>query len=526
MRYTLYVIIIVTIAHAAFGVEPLLEPIVPTGHSERITSARLSADGNFALTTAQDLTTILWDATTGKKLRSFPGTARGVNFSGDGKLAVTGMRGTIVLWESSTGRRIRTLDGFGPVALAQDGKWLATAGTDNKAILWDASNGKAAQTFPEQPFRIFSIDVSGNGKRVATICEYDLPALWDTATGKQLHELKGHKEQVWSVNLSADGSRVLTGASDNTAILWDAATGKRVQTFAGHDGTVAAAEISRDGTRVVTGSYDNTAIVWNVDDGKTVSTLKGHTEVVRAVCMTGDSKTVITGSFDKTAAIWDAESGKKLRTLRGECVEISELYLSGDGKQAVIICDNTRIVWDLIAGKPHESTQTHSFLGSQPPNHKSADGKVVVTVERRVATAWDGVTKRKLRILDGHQSDIWGLVVSADGKSVLTGTKEGAISLLRQFPGENARWATRTAMSPPSCPTRPYRQRQEAVEIFRNRPRCGTGLIPPTPSRTAAGLRPQGIWNPRFSSQVFIPQCRNHGSYADSRSPRLKSPGL
>ncbi len=106
------------------------------------------------------------------------------------------------------------------------------------------------------------------------------------------------------------------------------------------------------------------------------------------------------------------------------------------------------------------------------------------------------------------------------------GCDKGAISLLRQFPGENARWATRTAMSPPSCPTRPYRQRQEAVEIFRNRPRCGTGLIPPTPSRTAAGLRPQGIWNPRFSSQVFIPQCRNHGSYADSRSPRLKSPGL
>src|SRR5262250_452421 len=52
---------------------PRLEPLIQTGHTQRITSVALSADGKLVLTGSWDKTAILWQTASGKKLQTFQG---------------------------------------------------------------------------------------------------------------------------------------------------------------------------------------------------------------------------------------------------------------------------------------------------------------------------------------------------------------------------------------------------------------------------------------------------------------------
>src|SRR6516162_6220127 len=52
---------------------PRLDALLPTGHSDQVTSVSLSGDGKLLATASEDLTAILWETATGKKLHTFQG---------------------------------------------------------------------------------------------------------------------------------------------------------------------------------------------------------------------------------------------------------------------------------------------------------------------------------------------------------------------------------------------------------------------------------------------------------------------
>src|SRR5262249_30865557 len=102
-----------------FGVAPMqtdrprLEPLLPTGHSTYDVRCRaLSADGKVLTSVSLEGTAIVWDAATGKKLRTLPKHSSfvwGAALSADGKLLALGAEdGTAVLWETTTGKKLQT----------------------------------------------------------------------------------------------------------------------------------------------------------------------------------------------------------------------------------------------------------------------------------------------------------------------------------------------------------------------------------------------------------------------------------
>jgi WD40 repeat protein len=76
--------------------------LVLQGHSRPVISVAFSPDGKRVLTGSFDKTARLWDAETGKEIRSFVGhtdTVVSVAFSPDGKRVLTGGSKT-ALWDT------------------------------------------------------------------------------------------------------------------------------------------------------------------------------------------------------------------------------------------------------------------------------------------------------------------------------------------------------------------------------------------------------------------------------------------
>ena len=107
-----------------------------------ITSAVFSPDGRFVLTSSQDGTVRVWNATT-DALRSVitePGNASVVSatFSPDGKLIGTASHdGTARIWDSATGQQLTEFDAGGAlsdIAFSPDGRSAITSGA--AATIW------------------------------------------------------------------------------------------------------------------------------------------------------------------------------------------------------------------------------------------------------------------------------------------------------------------------------------------------------------------------------------------------------
>src|SRR5262245_31815400 len=89
---------------------PRLELDVRLGHTQYVWSAALSSDGKYVVTGSWDDTAILWDAATGRNIRTFHAGdgIEWVAFSADNKRLVTSceyMRATV--WDVATGKQLR-----------------------------------------------------------------------------------------------------------------------------------------------------------------------------------------------------------------------------------------------------------------------------------------------------------------------------------------------------------------------------------------------------------------------------------
>jgi WD40 repeat protein len=123
----------------------------------------VSADGRFLAggggrdrgNPAAESPVILWDAATGRAIRSLPGhSTKGIrpgahcSFSPDGRWLVTGdMAGNLRLWEVYTGREVRRFEGHHSTVVANfspDGRLLVAASEDAPCLIWDVTGHSPA----------------------------------------------------------------------------------------------------------------------------------------------------------------------------------------------------------------------------------------------------------------------------------------------------------------------------------------------------------------------------------------------
>ena len=133
---------------------PQPEPVPRSGHTSAVNDVAFSPDGRWLASGSSDQIVKLWEAATGRAVRTLAGHSNSVEavaFSPDGRWLASGSWDkTVKLWEVATGREVRTLAGHSSwveaVAFSPDGRWLASGGWDKMIKLWEVATGREVRT--------------------------------------------------------------------------------------------------------------------------------------------------------------------------------------------------------------------------------------------------------------------------------------------------------------------------------------------------------------------------------------------
>src|SRR5262249_43590758 len=210
-----------------------------SGHDEPVVRVAFSPpDGRYLVSASRDGTAKIWDAITGREMRTFRehnAIVCAVAFHPDGRRVASGSWDErVFVWDATSGQVLQTLSGDAgfayDVAFSPDGSTLASAYSNGTVLLWDPATGKALRP----PIRVNHIEVAGvafspDGKLLATAGGRDLTAkLWTLATGEVRAALPEVTSRVHAVAFSPDGESV-AAAQGRYLTVWDAANGNLVR---------------------------------------------------------------------------------------------------------------------------------------------------------------------------------------------------------------------------------------------------------------------------------------------------------
>jgi WD40 repeat protein len=412
-----------------------------TGHREGVQAVTFSPDGKtLASAGGKDGTLRLWDPATGKSLRSWkahPSWVLTVAFAPDGKTLVSGgqLDDKVYLWQAATGKRLRSLRGeyrhYSVAAFSPGGRYLAAAYNDT--FLWDSATGKHIRTFPSDGSTVEAVAFAPDGKVLAAGVLSKTVHLWDVATGKELHRLA--VDFVHAVAFAPDGKTLATSGLSELA-LWDVASGRK--RYEVKEGSANALAFAPDGRTLATGHDTRPSGVvrlWDAATGEERCPLPGHTGPVSLIAFGAGRKRVATGSWDKTVRVWETVGGRELWAQRGPDT-VWAVAFSPDGKSlATAWADRTVHLRDTATGQllqefPFPDLTEVSF---------SADAKALRGRTRDgLWVRWDWGTGRALPA-QGLKDPGGGLGISPDGKVRAERAPNGGIRLVETRSGKEVR---------------------------------------------------------------------------------------
>jgi WD40 repeat protein len=388
-----------------------------------------------------------------------PAEPAAVGFSPDGRLlsaagGALAEPGFVTIWDAATGRQLRSFrghdDAITGLAFNPKADRLATSSRDGTVRLWDAHTGREVRILRGHTRGVSSVAFSPDGTRIASGGEDRAIKLWDVATGAELRSLAGHAASLWSVAFSHDGRLVASAGGDETVRLWDAQKGIQVRSLQGHRGIVHALAFSPDGRVVASAGYDGTARVWNAANGRELVVFRGHSRFVTSIAFSRDGRYVASGSIDRTIRIWEAGSGATVQTLRGHTGSVWGVGFRPDGRRIASVGDDQSVkLWDVPS-----LALTAALRADAAPVRKvaaSARGErlAVLRGESRLEV-WDVPLARRICSIDTGDRQAEQLGFSADGALIAAASEKDGKPAIRVWAADGAKETSSLKLSDPA----------------------------------------------------------------------------
>lgn len=243
-------------------------------------------------------------------------------------------------------------------------------------------------------------------------------------------DLIGHGGMVRAVAISPDGRLVLTGSFDYTARLWDFADQTQLAVLSAQAGPISDVAFLPDGKRGITASDDGTAIVWDLSDPKKPHpqfTLKGHKQKVAAVAVSPDGKLIATGSWDKTVRLWSAADGRLERVIDAGSPVNAVAFVDGGRRIAVGMYHPSIKLYDVATGEIDGTLDGHR-MGITSLAVDPVDGNRLLSSSiDKTIRLWDIKRHQELRKINVHDTQVYSVVFTPDGKHAVTAGHDGYV---------------------------------------------------------------------------------------------------
>ena len=269
--------------------------------------ATITMDGQLALRTPNS-----GDQT--ERFLDFPGYARGVAFSPDGRsLAAAGWAPGICIWDlrSSISQPTKVI----PVPIREvhcmmfspDGRYLAvTSYLDERISIWDIMHDEM-YVILHHVSPVVSLAFSPDGRWLATGGRKRSLILWDLPKGSRRVLLENGTGPTRGLAFSPDGT-LLASASDFERLvrLWDVNTLTESRVFAGHTHAVISVAFSPDGSHLATAANDRTVGLWTVATGQRQARLDSQADILQTVAFSPDGRSLVLAvGDDDDLRFWD-----------------------------------------------------------------------------------------------------------------------------------------------------------------------------------------------------------------------------
>ena len=356
-----------------------------------------------------------------------------VVFTPDGKKLVTATDKTVRVWDAATGKPVRTMEGHTAavrgLALLPGGKEVLSSSHDKTVRRWNIETGDLVQTYDGAPAALVNVAALPNGRRFLTASADGSVWLWDVTSGEVLNRYPDLKQPipVYGLAVTRDGKRAVIGTWDskrNSAkndedrkklpptkvIVFEVETGA-VKVTQPVLASVAHVHLSPDSRFAAFGTDKGIGILdLTAAEGKGYRAIGGLTQRTLAAVFSKDGRFVVSTGIDKRLSLWELTPSPgtlipppAATSLPGQG---NGLGLAPDGKRvAVGGSGGTGAVWDLppIAVPPPDArplvplVRLTGMAGDMEDVVYTPDGKVIGCGSDKTVRVWNPVTGEELR---------------------------------------------------------------------------------------------------------------------------------
>jgi WD40 repeat protein len=435
------------------------------GDIELINDVVIDPQEKFMATVGQMV--YVWEYATGKKINEWQ-VAQGnrgaeeIAISPNGEWLTTGTDGTVEVYSVGTWKQVFTIKPLSfdfcggcrvQIDFSPDSRYLIKA-TSKEIARYDVNDGKLVTLYSKEAEDIKSVSVSPDGKLISVI-EKNRVSVYDFQNGDLQKTIDpGIEAELNSVTFTTGGKQLLIACDNNVVLIYDVATGKKKGELTGllnqrekgglaydpnsyWDSNIAKYVrfknnllLSRDNKTLLKGKFGDKIKRWNIASGKTEMEYVGHQKAALCYQYSRDGKRLLTGGGDGTIILWNAEKGDTIFTIKSYQHPIFDVHFNSDETQILSSSwDGYLKIHDVDKGK-----RLHLFElkeGSAYHSQFSRNGLYVFTatlnesLERLHMREID--TQKIVRSFDGHTDVVSSMLVSQDGKRLLTTSWDGSI---------------------------------------------------------------------------------------------------